>query len=39
VVARYADENRLRLGPREVGYLLTGDEFGYTHDDIDWSRT
>ena len=25
-----------RLGPREVGYLLTGDEFGgFTHDDVD----
>jgi hypothetical protein len=35
VVERYEAEGRLPLGPREVGYLLTGDEFGYTHDDID----
>lgn len=32
---RYEAESRLPLCPREVGYVLTGDEYGYTKDDID----
>lgn len=35
VLNRYREQGRLPLGPREVGYLLTGDEFGYTKADID----
>jgi hypothetical protein len=33
VVERHRD--RWPLGPREIGYLLTADEFGFVHDDVD----
>jgi hypothetical protein len=32
---RYAAAGRLPLGSREVGYVLTGDEYGFTKEDID----
>jgi hypothetical protein len=35
VLDRYRQQERLPLGPREVGYLLTGDEHGYAKADID----
>ena len=35
VLVRYEAEGRLPLGPREVGYVLTGDEWGFTKADID----
>ena len=34
LVERYEAQDRWPLGPREIGYVLTADEFGFTHDDV-----